>query len=95
VLMKAGTNGVMTAAEQRAHLVNMDAMAKSGALISAGPMLEPGDLAGMFVFSVSPAEADALAASDPAVKSGKLIVERHSWRVAEHVMPAGFKVPLP
>jgi uncharacterized protein YciI len=95
VLMKAGTNGALTAAEQRAHLVNMDAMAKSGALISAGPILEPGDLAGLLVFAVGAAEADRLAAADPGVKSGKMIVERHPWMVAERVMPATFKVPLP
>jgi uncharacterized protein YciI len=95
VLLKAGTNGAMTAAEQRAHLVNMDAMAKSGALISAGPILEPGDLAGLFIFAVGAAEADRLAASDPAVTSGKLILERHPWMVAERVLPAAFKVPLP
>lgn len=95
VLLKAGTNGPMTPEEQRAHLVNMDGMAKSGALITAGPILEPGDLAGLFFFAVGEAEADALAGSDPAVKSGKMTLERHPWMVAEGVMPASFKVPLP
>jgi len=95
VLLKAGTNGAMTADEQRAHLANMDAMAKSGALISAGPILASGELAGLFFFAVSADEADRLAASDPGVKSGKLLVERHPWMVAERVMPAAFKVPMP
>ena len=95
VLLKRGGRGALTADDQRAHLVSMDAMAKSGALITAGPFLEPGDLAGLFFFSVGPGEADALAAADPAVKSGKFAVERHPWLVAEGVMPASFQVPVP
>jgi uncharacterized protein YciI len=85
----------MTPDESRAHLVNMDAMAKAGKLAVAGPVLEGSDLTGIFVFTVGAEEADALAASDPAVKAGKMTVERHPWMVAEGVLPAGFKVPLP
>ena len=84
----------LTNEEQRAHLLNMDAMAKSGKLAVAGPVLEGSDLAGIFVFTVGAEEADALAASDPAVKAGKMTVERHPWMVAEGVLPNGFKVPV-
>jgi hypothetical protein len=73
----------------------MDAMAKAGKLAVAGPVMDGSDLTGIFVFTVDAAEADALAASDPAVKAGKLVPERHPWMVAEGVLPAGFKVPLP
>jgi uncharacterized protein YciI len=96
VLMKpAPTAAPMTPPEHLAHLVNMDAMAKAGHLLMAGPVLEPGDLAGIFVFNVGANDADKLAAADPAVKSGKMVVERHPWMVAEGVLPKGFKVPLP
>jgi uncharacterized protein YciI len=96
VLMRfVPTAAPMTPAEQLAHLRNMDAMAKAGHLAMAGPILEPGDLAGVFVFDTAPAEAEKLAASDPAVASRKMTVERHAWMVAEHVIPKGFKVPLP
>jgi uncharacterized protein len=96
VLMKpAPTAAPMTPAEQLAHLKHMDAMVKSGHLITAGPVLEPGDLAGIFVFDSDAAKADELAGSDPAVTSKKMLVERHPWVVAEQVLPKGFKVPLP
>jgi uncharacterized protein YciI len=96
VLMRAAPKALpMTPDEQRAHLQHMDAMAKTGQLVTAGPMLEPGDLAGIFVFDIEAAEADRLAASDPAVKSGKMTVARHPWMVAEGALPKSFKVPVP
>jgi uncharacterized protein YciI len=96
VLMRpAPTAAPLTPPEQLAHLRNMDTMVKNGHLITAGPVLEPGDLAGIFVFDTGAAEADKLAASDPAVTSKKMVVERHPWMVAEQVLPKGFKVPLP
>jgi uncharacterized protein YciI len=96
VLMRpAPTAAPMTPAEQLAHLQNMDAMVKTGHLVMAGPILEPGDLAGIFVFDTDAAQAEKLAASDPAVLSKKMSVERHPWMVAEQVIPKGFKVPLP
>jgi uncharacterized protein YciI len=96
VLMRVAPKTVpMTPDEQRAHLMHMDAMVKAGQLVTAGPMLEPGELAGLFVFATDPAEADRLAGSDPAVKSGKMTVERHPWLVAEGVLPKTFKVPVP
>jgi uncharacterized protein YciI len=85
----------MTPGEQRDHLTNMDAMVKAGHLIVAGPILEPGDLAGIFVFDTDAAQADKLAATDPAVVAKKMVVERYSWMVADRVLPKGFKVPLP
>ena len=96
VLMRAVPRALpMTPDEQRAHLQHMDAMAKAGHLVTAGPMLEPGDLAGIFVFDTDAAQADRLTASDPAVKSGKMTVARHPWLVAEGVLPKSFKVPVP
>jgi uncharacterized protein YciI len=52
--------------------------ADSGKLILAGPFADEGDLRGMLVFRVdSPEEAKALAAQDPAVKAGRLVLEWH------------------
>lgn len=96
VLMRAVPKALpMTPDEQRAHLQHMDAMVKAGHLVTAGPMLEPGALAGLFVFTTEAAETDRLAASDPAVNAGKMIPERHPWMVAERVLPKSFKVPVP
>ena len=96
VLMRpAPTAAPMTPAEQLAHLTHMDAMVKAGHLVVAGPVLEPGDLAGIFVFDADRAQAEKLAASDPAVTSRKMTIELHPWMVAEQVLPKGFKVPLP
>lgn len=96
VLMRpAPTAAPMTPSEQLAHLKNMDALVKAGHLVVAGPVLEPGDLAGVFVFDTDAAQAAKLVASDPAVVSKKMVVEQHPWLVAELVLPKGFKVPLP
>ena len=96
VLMRpAPTASPMTPAEQLAHLKNMEAMVNAGHLIAAGPVLEPGDLAGIFVFDADATQAQKLSASDPAVTSRKMVVEQHPWIVAEQVLPRGFKVPLP
>jgi uncharacterized protein YciI len=84
----------MTAQEAREHMLNMNSMVKAGKLAAAGPVVAPGDIAGIFIFDASPAEADAMAATDPGVKAGKVTVERHPWIVAEGVLPKGFKVPL-
>jgi uncharacterized protein YciI len=95
-LMRAASKALpMTPDEQRAHLLHMDAMVKAGQLVTAGPMLEPGELAGLFVFTTDAAATDRMAASDPAVKSGKMVPERHPWMVAEGVLPKSFKVPVP
>jgi uncharacterized protein YciI len=85
----------LTQTEQLAHLKNMAAMVKAGHLVTAGPILEPGDLAGIFVFDTDAAQAAKLAAADPAVASKKMLVEQHPWMVADLVLPKGFKVPLP
>jgi uncharacterized protein YciI len=95
LLRPAPTAAPLTPPEQLEHLKHMEAMVKSGHLMVAGPVLEPGDLAGIFVFDAEPAEADKLVAQDPAVTSKKMIGERHPWMVAERVLPKGFKVPLP
>ena len=73
---------------QAAHMANINAMAKTGKLVIAGPFENGGDYAGVFVFKVgSLDEAKALAESDPAVKAGRLVAEVHPWIVAEGSLP--------
>jgi uncharacterized protein YciI len=66
------------------HMANIRAMAKVGKLVLAGPFDAPADdptaYAGLFVLDVgSEAEARALLAGDPAVQSGRFLVELRTW----------------
>src|SRR5262245_50651057 len=77
-----------TAKIQADHMANINAMAKTGKLVIAGPFENAGDYAGVFVFKVGTLnEAKALAESDPAVKAGRLVTEVHPWFVAEGSLP--------
>jgi uncharacterized protein YciI len=57
-----------------------------GKLVLAGPFVDDGDMAGMFVFRVlSLEEAKALCDTDPAVQAGRLRVELHPWYSAKGI----------
>ena len=65
---------------QAGHMAHINKMADSGKLVAAGPVLDDGEIRGLFVFKVSsPEEAKALTSSDPAVKSGRLAFEVLPW----------------
>ncbi|MDB5230327.1 MAG: hypothetical protein JWN76_1132 [Chitinophagaceae bacterium] len=65
---------------QKAHLKNILRLAQEGKLIVAGPFLDEGPYAGVFIFNVSTVEeARALTSTDPAVKAGTLEMELHVW----------------
>lgn len=74
-----------TRALQAGHMQHIQAMAKTGKLLIAGPfMYEANDadqnLRGIFIFNVATREqAEALAADDPAVKAGRLKIEFRQW----------------
>lgn len=73
---------------QAAHMANINAMAKTGKLVIAGPFENGGDYAGVFVFKVgSIEEAKVLAESDPAIKAGRLVADVHPWLVAQGSLP--------
>ena len=73
---------------QKAHIANIERLAAMKKLIAAGPFGDNGDLRGIFVLRVaSLKEAQDLCATDPMVKSGRLIIELHPWQVPEGVLP--------
>jgi len=73
---------------QKAHIGNIQRLAKLGKLVVAGPFGDDGILRGIFVFRVnSIEEAQELCATDPMVKIDRLRVELHPWNVPEGVLP--------
>lgn len=75
---------------QEGHMANINKMASLGKLMAAGPMENNGDIRGIFVFKVaSLAEAQGLAAEDPAIKAGRLALEWLTWTA-----PKGIGVTL-
>jgi uncharacterized protein YciI len=64
----------------KAHLANIERLASDGKLVLAGPFLDDGPLAGIYVFKVATVEeARALTATDPAIQAGRLEMELHPW----------------
>lgn len=77
-----------TEAIQKAHLENINRLAEMKKLVVAGPFGDNGTLRGIFVFRVnSIEEARELAATDPAVKAGRLALQIHPWMVPEGILP--------
>jgi uncharacterized protein YciI len=65
---------------QAGHMANIERLAKDGKLLVAGPFMDGGDWRGLFIFKcASLEEAQALAATDPAIRAGRLKVEIHPW----------------
>ncbi|MGE0128364.1 MAG: YciI family protein [Blastocatellales bacterium] len=65
---------------QEGHMAHIGKMAQAGKLFAAGPILDNGDLRGIFIFrAASIDEAKALAADDPAIKAGRLKLEILPW----------------
>lgn len=76
---------------QEGHLANFGKMAEGGKLIVAGPFRDSGDLRGMLIFKLdSIEEARVLMDADPALKSGRLVLDLHPWFAA-----AGLRVNPP
>ncbi len=82
--LKAGPNrdqdSLAAANLQRAHLQNIGRLAEQGKLVLAGPFLDDGDLRGIYIFNVETVEeAKRLTETDPAIQTGRLVMELHPW----------------
>jgi uncharacterized protein YciI len=89
--LKVGPNRDRTEEEARelqaAHMANIGRLAEEGKLVLAGPFLDGGELRGIYIFAVeSVEEAEALTATDPAIKAGSLVMELHPWYGSAAVM---------
>lgn len=73
---------------QDAHLANIGDMVEKGWLVLVGPCGDDGELRGIYVFrAASLAEAESMAATDPAIQAGRLICELHPWLVGRDSLP--------
>ena len=69
---------------QDGHMNHLNKMADENKLIIAGPMGDDGELRGILIFDVkSVEEAQLLASKDPAIVSGRLVMEIHPWWAAK------------
>jgi uncharacterized protein YciI len=65
---------------QKGHMANINRMAEEGKLILAGPFLDDGEIRGIYIFNVQTVEeAEILTKTDPAIQSGRLVMELHPW----------------
>ncbi len=85
VLLKQGPDRDQDSTEaarlQRAHLDNMQQWAADGLLVVAGPTYNhTSTLQGIYVFALENVEkVDELAATDPAIQAGRLVMESYPW----------------
>ena len=90
LLRKGPNSGTGTKEEaekiQAGHMANIGKMAQGGKLLAAGPMMDDGDLRGIFLFkAASLDEARALAAEDPAIKAGRLKLDLYAWQAPKNI----------
>jgi uncharacterized protein YciI len=89
---KADSNPAETQKVMDDHLANLWAIRDVGALVMAGPVSSAPVAgqpvhAGMFVIAVdTPEKAKALLEQDPAVKSGRFVIEMYKWFAADGIM---------
>jgi uncharacterized protein YciI len=75
---------------QAAHLAHMDALARQGHLLAAGPMATQGGPRGIVAYRCqSLDQAIAWTANDPAVVNKRLVIDMHLWNA-----PSGLGEPL-
>jgi len=72
---------------QKGHLAYMATLHKMGKLVAAGPFLDNTRARGVVIYRVANVEeARSLAASDPAVKAGRLVLEAHPWMTFKGIL---------
>lgn len=101
LITRGPKSGTGTAEErekiQAAHMANINRLAAAGKLLVAGPFMDNGDWRGIFIFKCATLEeAKALAATDPAVQAGRLVVEVHPWLTMKgNIRDPEFPTPPP
>ena len=72
---------------QAGHLAYMDDLHKQGKLVAAGPFADGSDYRGIVIYRVKNVEeAKQLAAQDPAVKAGRLILDARPWMTFKGIL---------
>ncbi len=62
------------------HLENITRISEEGTLIVAGPILDDGNVRGIYIFNVNTVEeAKVLSETDPAIQAGRLEMGLHPW----------------
>jgi uncharacterized protein YciI len=72
---------------QKGHLAYMESLHAKGTLLVAGPFGDDGRARGIVIYRVpNVAAAKALAADDPAVKAGRLVLEAWPWMTLKGIL---------
>jgi uncharacterized protein YciI len=72
---------------QAGHLAYMDELHKQGKLVAAGPFGDGSDFRGIVIYRVKNVEeAKQLAAKDPAVKAGRLVIDARPWMTFKGIL---------
>jgi uncharacterized protein len=82
--LKVGPNrthdSLTTAKIQEGHLKHLSKLGNDGIISIAGPFAGDGDLRGIVIFNTATKEeAEKYESEDPAIKSGRLIMEVKEW----------------
>jgi uncharacterized protein YciI len=86
-----GSNSTQTGAAaeeiQKGHLAYMSKLHDQGKLLVAGPFMDDTPVRGIVIYRVATVdEAKALAAEDPAVKAGRLVLDAHPWMTFKGIL---------
>ncbi len=84
VLLTKGNNrtqdSITTTEIQKAHIANIERLAKEGKIIVAGPFGDDGNWRGIFIFDcATKEEVEKYLQTDNAISSGRLAYEIHLW----------------
>lgn len=84
VILKTGAAKIDDAEKrkqlQNGHMENINRLADAGKLVLAGPLMDGGNMRGLYIFNVTTIEeAKELVKTDPAIREGLFDVEFTKW----------------
>jgi uncharacterized protein YciI len=80
-------SGEAAAEIQKGHLAYMSKLHEQGKLLVAGPFMDDSPTRGIVIYRVGTVDdAKALAAEDPAVKAGRLVLDAHPWMTFKGIL---------